>query len=103
MNLPKFIITSDGHLRMGMVYQHRDLLEPDDQCIGGGYYRFDYTANCIILDGFSYDYGKPRWHLLETLLVPCEYQGWRLIYLDDDRYSEEFQVSEELEIEFVSD
>ncbi len=101
MRLPKFIITSEGYFRLGMVNQHRDLLEPGDQCIGGGYYRFDYTSNCIILDGFSYDYGKPRWHLLDKLLVPVEYQGWRLVYLDDNRYSEEFEVSEELEVEFV--
>ena len=25
MNLPKFIITMDGYLRLGMVNQHKDL------------------------------------------------------------------------------
>ena len=45
MALPKFIITMDGYFRLGMVNQHKDLLKPEDQCIGGGYYHFDYTTN----------------------------------------------------------
>ena len=44
MALPKFIITMDGVFRLGMVNQHKDLLKPGDQCIGGGYYHFDYTT-----------------------------------------------------------
>ena len=46
--LPKFIITMDGFFRLGMVGLHKDLLQPGDQCIGGGYYRFDYVSNQII-------------------------------------------------------
>ena len=38
MTLPKFIITMDGYFRLGMVNQHKHLLKPDDQCIGGGYW-----------------------------------------------------------------
>ena len=38
---PKFIITSGGHLRLGMVTLHRDLLMPHEQCLGGGFYEFD--------------------------------------------------------------
>ena len=38
MTLPKFIITMDGVFRLGMVNQHKHLLKPGDQCIGGGYY-----------------------------------------------------------------
>ena len=41
MTLPKFIITMDGFFRLGMVNQHKDLLKPGDQCIGGGYVRKD--------------------------------------------------------------
>ena len=55
MALPKFIITMDGYFRLGMVNQHKDLLKPEDQCIGGGYYHFDYTTNRILLDRESYD------------------------------------------------
>ena len=49
MTLPKFIITMDGYFRLGMVNQHKDLLKSGDQCIGGGYYHFDYTTNRILL------------------------------------------------------
>lgn len=37
MKLPKFIITMDGVFRLGMVDQHKHLLKPGDQCIGGGH------------------------------------------------------------------
>ncbi|MBO4812345.1 MAG: hypothetical protein J5552_12425 [Prevotella sp.] len=98
MALPKFIITMKGHFRLGMVYQHKDLLKPGDCCLGGGYYHFDYASNRIILDRSSYDYGKPRWHLLESLKVPSAYRGMRLVYYDDD--GEAFDVSQELQIEY---
>ena len=98
MALPKFIITMKGHFRLGMVYQHKDLLKPGDSCLGGGYYQFDYASNRIILDRSSYDYGKPRWHLLESLKVPSAYRGMRLVYYDDD--GEAFDVSQELQIEY---
>ena len=98
MALPKFIITMKGHFRLGMVYQHKDLLKPGDCCLGGGFYHFDYASNRIILDRSSYDYGKPRWHLLESLKVPSAYRGMRLVYYDDD--GEAFDVSQELQIEY---
>lgn len=56
MKLPKFIITMDGVFRLGMVDQHKHLLKPGDQCIGGGYYHFDFVSNRIILDRESYDF-----------------------------------------------
>ena len=79
MTLPKFIITMDGYFRMGMVNEHKDLLKPGDQCIGGGYYTFDFVSNRIILDRSSYDFGKPRWHLLDKLKIPSTYRGLRLL------------------------
>ena len=100
MTQPKFIITLDGYFRLGMVYQHKDLLQAGDQCIGGGYYRFDYVSNRIILDRSSYDFGKPKWHLLDTLKVPSVYRNLRIVYLYDDGYHEDFSVSDELEIEY---
>lgn len=45
MTLPKFIICMDGTFRLGMVNQHKHLLKPGDQCIGGGYYHFDFVSN----------------------------------------------------------
>ena len=100
MTLPKFIITMDGHFRLGMVNQHMDLLRPGDQCIGGGYYSFDYTANRIVLDRESIDFGRPRWHLLDVLKVPPAYRGMQIVYSYDDRLHDDFRVSEELKIEY---
>ena len=100
MKLPKFIITMDGHFRLGMVGQHRELLKPGEQCIGGGYYQLDFASNRIILDRESYDFGKPKWHLLETLKVPSVYRGLRLVYKYDADYRDDFNVSDELRIEY---
>ena len=36
MNYPKFILTGEGILRLGMVPLHRHLLQPGDVCLGGG-------------------------------------------------------------------
>ncbi|MBR7054653.1 MAG: hypothetical protein IKI26_07860 [Prevotella sp.] len=103
MTLPKFIITLDGHLRMGMVSQHKDLLKPGDQCIGGGYYYIDYTSNHILLDRSSYDFGKPKWHLLDQLVVPVAYRGMRLVYCYDDNFHDDFDVSENLDVTYAVD
>ena len=92
MTLPKFIITMDGYLRLGMVNQHKDLLKFGDQCIGGGYYTFDFVSNRIILDRSSYDFGKPKWHLLESLKIPSSYRGLQLIYKYDDGFHDDFNV-----------
>ena len=54
MTQPKFIVCMDGTFRLGMVNQHKHLLKPGDQCIGGGYYHFDFVSNRIILDRESY-------------------------------------------------
>ena len=90
----------NGVLRLGMVNQHKNLLKPGDQCIGGGYYTFDFVSNRIILDRSSYDFGKPKWHLLERLKVPSVYKGLRIVYISDDGYLGDFNVSEELKIEY---
>ena len=100
MALPKFIITMDGYLRLGMVNQHKDLLKGDDSCIGGGYYQLDWTSNRLILDRASYDFGRPRWHLLDMLKVPASYHGLRIIYTYDDNFHEDYIVSDELKIEY---
>lgn len=90
----------DGYLRLGMVNQHKDLLKGDDSCIGGGYYQFDWTSNKLLLDRESYDFGRPRWHLLESLKVPKVYRGLRIVYAYDDGFHDDFDVSEELRIEY---
>ena len=124
MTLPKFIITMDGYFRLGMVNQHRDLLKVNEtsakrlstrsnlfaclstngaqECIGGGYYEFEWASNRLQLDRASYDFGRPRWHLLDTFKVPVSYRGLRIIYsYGDDR--EDFVVSDELQIEYYDE
>ena len=102
MNLPKFIITMNGVFRLGMVNQHKHLLKAGDQCIGGGYYHFDFVSNRIILDRESFDFGRPKWHLLDVLKVPSTYRGMRIVYKYDDGFHDDFNVSEELQIESKS-
>ena len=102
MALPKFIITMDGFLRLGMVNQHKELLIGDDECIGGGYYQFDWVSHRLVLDRFSYDFGRPRWHLLDTLKVPIQYRGLRIVYLYNDGFHEDYIVSDELGIEYYT-
>ena len=77
---PKFILTSDGHLRLGMVRMHRDLLLFTDHCVGGGYYQIDAMAGTLLLERESYDYGQPQWNRVTRIIVPREYEGLRLIY-----------------------
>lgn len=80
MEHPKFIITGGGHLRLGMVTLHRDLLMPNEECLGGGFYEFDYVGNRVLLSGKSYDYGPPRWGKIEVLLVPEGLKGMAVLY-----------------------
>ena len=32
---------------------------------------------------------RPRWHLLDTLKVPIQYRGLRIVYLYDDDHTED--------------
>lgn len=100
MTQPKFILTLEGRLRLGMVAQHKDLLRPGEQCIGGGYYAFDYVSRHLLLDRSSYDFGRPRWHLVDVLLVPTAYRGLRIVYRYDDDFHDDFSVSDELTIRY---
>ena len=82
MKHPKFIITSGGHLRLGMATLHRDLLMAHEQCLGGGFYEYDYANNRLLLSGKSFDYGPPRWSKVDVLLVPEAYSGVPIVYCD---------------------
>ncbi|MCC8070428.1 MAG: hypothetical protein LIO90_01340 [Bacteroidales bacterium] len=76
----KFIITGDGELRLGDVNMHKDLLQPGETCIGGGYYEWDYVGARLLLDGKSYDFGRPRWHLVDAVRVPKVYEGFTICW-----------------------
>lgn len=98
MEHPKFIITSGGHLRLGMVTLHRDLLMAHEECLGGGFYDIDHVGNRLILSGKSFDYGPPRWNKVSTLLVPEAYRTMTVIYRDNR--DEEFDLSSIAKIEY---
>ena len=66
----KFVLTSHGYLRIGVVHMHRDLLQPGDHPMGGGFWDIDYTANRLVLSGRSFDFGEPQWGVVNTLHVP---------------------------------
>lgn len=100
MSYPKFIITGDGHLRMGMVNLHRDLLLPGDTCLGGGFYRFDYVRNRLILERSSFDYGPPQWGRLECLLVEEPYHGLGIVYIPDSRHEEPLELTSLLRVTY---
>ena len=90
----------DSYLPLCLVNQHKDLLIGDDQYIGGGYYQFDWIGNRLIFERASYDFGRPRWHLIDKLRVPASYRGLRIVYVYDDDFQEDFNVSEELNTEY---
>ena len=77
----------------------RVIIEPDYDSLSK--WAANYVANRIILDRRSYDFGRPKWHLLDSLKVPATYRGMQIIYKFDD-YRDDFLVSEELQIEYVS-
>ena len=94
----KFIVTSEGVLRLGTVKQHCELLKPGEKCIGGGYYELDCIMHRLLLSGASSRYGEPVWEQLERLKVSGYYQGLRITYTSWDNWKEEFPVSDKLEI-----
>ncbi len=100
MEHPKFIITGGGFLRLGMVALHRELLLPHEECLGGGFYEFDYVGGKLLLSGKSFDYGPPRWGRVEVLKVPEQYRGLTIVYRDSR--GEELDIMATMRIGFWS-
>ena len=98
MEHPKYIISDRGHLRLGMVTLHRDLLLAHEQCLGGGFYEFDYVDNRLILSGKSFDYGPPRWGKIEVLKVPEAYRGMSIVYRDS--WGDEINLTDHFAIKY---
>lgn len=98
MSYPKFILTDTDRLRLGRVNLHKELLQDGEQCLGGGYYEFDYINGRILLSGKSYDFGRPRWHCFDTLYVPKAYEGLRLEYTDDEDPDDTFDIASRINI-----
>lgn len=101
MTYPKFIITDTGWLRLGHVVMHKDLLKPNENCLGGGFYEFDYTSGILLLSGKSYDFGIPKWSWLDSVKVPDTYSGFLIIYRYDDSYEDDFMLSRDIPVEYV--
>ena len=56
----KFIITQEGLLRFGKVYQHRELLHWDEECLyGSGLWKVDDSRGAVLLYGRSFAFGPP--------------------------------------------
>ena len=94
----KFIITSRGFLRLDAVTLHRELLLENEQCLGGGFYEFDYATGRLLLSGKSFDYGPPRWGRIDKLMVPENLRGVSIIYRDS--WDEELDITANFTIEY---
>ena len=85
-------------MRLGEVTLHRELLMPQDNCLGGGFYEYDYASKVLILSGKSFDYGAPRWHSIKVLLIPEAYRGVPIIYRD--QWDEELDITSTFTIKY---
>lgn len=100
MSQPKFIITDTGCLRLGMVNMHKDLLLSGEECLGGGYYEFDYVSSRLLLSGRSYDFGRPQWRWLDRLRIPAAYSGLRILYSSDRAWDNALDIADILPLEY---
>ncbi len=80
--MQKFIVNQYGQLRFGDVNLHRDLLQPSDACLGGGFYEIDPVGIRLNLSGRSYDYGRVKWAEIDTLILPESLRGLTVYYED---------------------
>lgn len=64
----KFIITQDGVLKFGKVYQHVDLLDWGEECpYGGGLWKKDECRRAILLYGRSFAFGTPDFNQVRRI------------------------------------
>ena len=64
----KFIITGEGVLRFGNVYQHRELLHWDEECpYGGGLWKVDEGRRAVLLYGRSFAFGPPNFEQVRRI------------------------------------
>lgn len=98
MNYPKFILTADGFLRLGMVTLHRHLIENGDVCLGGGYWHINHAARQVELSGSSSDYGAPQWHRIDSVKLPGDYKGYSFAWLINGK---QHPLTEMLLVEYV--
>ena len=64
----KSIITQDGVLKFGKVYQHVDLLDWGEECpYGGGLWKKDECRRAILLYGRSFAFGTPDFNQVRRI------------------------------------
>ena len=64
----KFVITQNGVLKFGNVYQHIDLLDWGEECPhGGGLWKKDEGRRAILLYGRSFAFGAPDFNQVKRI------------------------------------
>ena len=64
----KFVITQDGVLKFGKVYQHSDLLGWGEECpYGGGLWKMDEGRRAVLLYGRSFAFGTPDFNQVKRI------------------------------------
>ena len=97
---PKFILTTNGTLRLGLVKRHTELIKPGERCIGGGFYELDHIGHRLLLNGASSEYGEPAWERIDKLILSPYYQGLEIIYTSWDKWKEPLNISETKEVAY---
>ena len=86
---PAMLARGNSFVQNADALNHQDSSTRKDSLETHGY----KTVQVTVGDG-------PKWHLLEVLKVPSTYRGMRIVYKYDDGFHDDFNVSEELHIEY---
>lgn len=78
-------------LRFGNVTYHKDLIEDGEFCLGGGDYEIieDNGKKNVVLSGQSFDYGLPRWAMIDGITSDVYIDG-TIVY----KYPNDFQYKD---------
>lgn len=86
MKQNKFIISTNGELRLGYVEYHKHLLKKNEYyCNGGGKFFIDNLSKTVKLWDCSGDFGFPKFHKLRT--VPEYYDAETKEFIDLSDYT----------------
>lgn len=79
----KFVITKDGHLKVGRVHFHFDL---DKESIGGGYWFFDIERKVVYLYSSSVDFGGCTKNQIDEVMddIKLRFRGAEVKFEEDE-------------------